>query len=52
VIGIPASIDNDVSGTEETVGFDTAVNTAVIEIDKIRDTAVSHERIFMIEVMG
>jgi 6-phosphofructokinase 1 len=52
IIGIPASIDNDVYGTEETIGFDTAANTAVAEIDKIRDTAVSHERIFMIEVMG
>ena len=52
IVGIPASIDNDVFGTEETVGFDTAVNTAVAEIDKIRDTAVSHERLFMIEVMG
>jgi 6-phosphofructokinase 1 len=52
IIGIPASIDNDVFGTEETIGFDTAVNTAVTEIDKIRDTAISHERIFIIEVMG
>jgi 6-phosphofructokinase 1 len=52
MIGIPASIDNDVFGTEETIGFDTAANTALTEIDKIRDTAVSHERVFMIEVMG
>jgi len=52
IVGIPASIDNDVYGTDETVGFDTATNTAVSEIDKIRDTAVSHERVFMIEVMG
>ncbi len=52
VIGIPSSIDNDVFGTDETIGFDTAVNTAVDEIDKIRDTAVSVERIFIIEVMG
>ena len=52
IIGIPASIDNDVSGTDETIGFDTAANTAVTEIDKIRDTAVSHERLFMVEVMG
>jgi 6-phosphofructokinase 1 len=52
IVGIPATIDNDVSGTEETVGFDTAVNTAMAEIDKIRDTAISHERIFIIEVMG
>jgi 6-phosphofructokinase 1 len=52
IIGIPASIDNDIYGTDETIGFDTALNTAVIEIDKIRDTAISHERIFIVEVMG
>ena len=52
VVGIPATIDNDVFGTDETIGFDTAVNTAVAEIDKIRDTAISHERIFIVEVMG
>ncbi len=52
IVGAPASIDNDVFGTEETIGFDTAANTAVAEIDKIRDTAVSQERVFMIEVMG
>ena len=52
IVGIPATIDNDVYGTEETIGFDTAVNTAVEEIDKIRDTAISHERIFIVEVMG
>ena len=52
LVGIPATIDNDVFGTDETVGFDTAVNTAVAEIDKIRDTAISHERIFIVEVMG
>lgn len=52
VIGIPATIDNDVYGTDETIGFDTAVNTAVGAIDKIRDTAISHERIFVVEVMG
>jgi 6-phosphofructokinase 1 len=52
MVGIPATIDNDVYGTEETVGFDTAVNTGVIEIDKIRDTALSHERLFIVEVMG
>ena len=52
IAGIPATIDNDVFGTDETVGFDTAVNTAVAEIDKIRDTAFSHERIFIVEVMG
>jgi 6-phosphofructokinase 1 len=52
MIGIPATIDNDVYGTDETIGFDTAVNTAVNIIDKIRDTAISHERIFIVEVMG
>jgi 6-phosphofructokinase 1 len=52
IVGVPASIDNDVFGTDETIGFDTAVNTAVTEIDKIRDTAVSLERIFIVEVMG
>ncbi len=52
VIGIPATIDNDVAWTETTIGFDTAVNTAVSAIDKIRDTAISHERAFVIEVMG
>ena len=52
IVGIPATIDNDAFGTDETIGFDTAVNTAVTEIDKIRDTAVSHERVFIVEVMG
>jgi len=52
IIGVPATIDNDVYGTDETIGFDTAVNTAISEIDKIRDTAVSHERVFIVEVMG
>jgi 6-phosphofructokinase 1 len=52
MVGVPATIDNDVFGTDEAVGFDTAVNTAVSEIDKIRDTAISHERIFIVEVMG
>ena len=52
MVGIPATIDNDVYGTDETIGFDTAVNTAVDIIDKIRDTAISHERIFIVEVMG
>jgi len=52
IVGVPATIDNDVYGTEETIGFDTAVNTAVTEIDKIRDTAISHERTFIVEVMG
>jgi 6-phosphofructokinase 1 len=52
IVGVPATIDNDVYGTDETIGFDTAVNTALTEIDKIRDTAISHERIFIAEVMG
>jgi len=52
IVGVPATIDNDVFGTDETIGFDTAVNTAVNEIDKIRDTAISHERTFIVEVMG
>jgi 6-phosphofructokinase 1 len=49
---VPASIDNDIPCTDATIGFDTAVNTALDAIDKIRDTAASHERIFIIEVMG
>ncbi|MCS6983829.1 MAG: 6-phosphofructokinase [Leptospiraceae bacterium] len=52
VIGIPGTIDNDIPGTEYTIGFDTAVGTAVAAIDKIRDTALSHGRIFFVEVMG
>ena len=52
MIGVPATIDNDVAGTDTTIGFDTAVNTALDAIDKIRDTATSHERIFIVEVMG
>jgi len=52
MVGVPATIDNDVFGTDETIGFDTAVNTAVKAIDQIRDTAISHERIFIVEVMG
>ena len=52
VINIPASIDNDVYGTDETIGYDTALNTAVSAIDKIRDTATSHDRIFVVEIMG
>jgi len=52
VVFVPASIDNDIYGTDFTVGFDTALNTAVDAIDKIRDTATSHERTFIIEVMG
>jgi 6-phosphofructokinase 1 len=52
VVGVPATIDNDVAGTETTIGFDTAVNTALFTIDRIRDTATSHERVFVVEVMG
>lgn len=52
LVVLPASIDNDVYGTDETIGFDTAVNTALLEINKIRDTAMSHERTFIVEVMG
>lgn len=52
VIGVPATIDNDVFGTDTTIGFDTAVNTALFTIDRIRDTATSHERVFIVEVMG
>lgn len=52
VNGVPGSIDNDISGTDFSVGFDTAVNTAVEAIDRVRDTAYSHERAFVIEVMG
>jgi 6-phosphofructokinase 1 len=52
IVGVPATIDNDVYGTDETIGFDTAVNTAITEIDKIRDTALSLERVFIVEVMG
>jgi 6-phosphofructokinase 1 len=52
IVGIPGTIDNDVYGSDDTIGFDTAVNTALQAIDKIRDTADSHDRIFIIEVMG
>ncbi len=52
IVAVPASIDNDIFGTDETIGFDTAVNTAIVDIDKIRDTAISLERIFIVEVMG
>ena len=52
VIGIPGTIDNDVNGTQRTLGFDTALNTAMDAIDKIRDTATSMDRVFLVEVMG
>ena len=51
-VGIPASIDNDINGIDETIGADTALNTALLAIDNIRDTATSMERIFVVEVMG
>ncbi|WCK55873.1 6-phosphofructokinase [Aneurinibacillus sp. Ricciae_BoGa-3] len=51
-IGIPGTIDNDIPGTDFTLGFDTAVNTVIDAIDKIRDTATSHERTYVVEVMG
>ena len=52
VIGIPGTIDNDISGTTSTIGYDTALNTVIGAIDKIRDTAISHNRLFFVEVMG
>lgn len=52
IIGIPGTIDNDIEGTDFTIGYDTALNTVVEAIDKIRDTASSHNRLFLIEVMG
>ncbi|WP_457615712.1 6-phosphofructokinase [Lutibacter sp.] len=52
IVGIPGTIDNDIYGTDKTIGYDTALNTVVEAIDKIRDTASSHNRLFFIEVMG
>ena len=52
IVGIPGTIDNDISGTNYTVGYDSAINTVVDAIDKIRDTASSHKRLFFVEVMG
>ncbi|MEM1041258.1 MAG: 6-phosphofructokinase [Bacteroidota bacterium] len=52
VVGCPGTIDNDLFGTDETVGYDTALNTAIENIDRIRDTADAHNRLFLIEVMG
>ncbi len=51
-IGVPGTIDNDIGGTDFTIGYDTALNTAMESIDRIRDTAASHDRIFFVEVMG
>jgi 6-phosphofructokinase 1 len=52
VIGIPGTIDNDIFGTSQTLGYDTALNTVMDAIDKIRDSAISHDRLFFVEVMG
>ena len=52
IIGIPGTIDNDIYGTQYTIGYDTALNTVINAIDKIRDTAISHNRLFFVEVMG
>jgi len=52
IIGLPGTIDNDINGTDATIGYDTALNTVVEAIDKIRDTANSHNRLFLVEVMG
>ena len=52
IVGLPGTIDNDLGGTDATIGYDTALNTIVEAVDKIRDTATSHERLFLVEVMG
>ena len=52
IVGVPGTIDNDINGTDYTIGYDTALNTVVEAIDKIRDTANSHNRLFLVEVMG
>lgn len=52
IMGIPGTIDNDISGTDHTIGYDTALNTVIEAVDKIRDTASSHHRVFFVEVMG
>lgn len=52
ILGLPGTIDNDLYGTDFTIGYDTAINTAVNAVDKIRDTAESHDRVFIVEVMG
>lgn len=51
-MGLPGTIDNDLYGTDTTIGYDTALNTIMQSVDKIRDTATSHERLFFIEVMA
>src|SRR5690606_26739747 len=52
IVGIPGTIDNDIAGTDYTIGFDTALNTAVEAVDKLRDTSSSHRRCSIVEVMG
>ena len=52
IVGLPGTIDNDLGGTDQTIGYDTALNTIIEAVDKIRDTATSHERLFFVEVMG
>lgn len=52
ILGLPCTIDNDLAGTDFTIGYDTAINTVVNAVDKIRDTAESHDRLFIVEVMG
>jgi 6-phosphofructokinase 1 len=52
ILGLPGTIDNDLKGSDFTIGYDTAINTAMNAIDKIRDTAESHDRLFIVEVMG
>src|ERR1700748_3472424 len=52
VVGLPGTIDNDLCGTDFTIGYDTAINTVIDAVDKIRDTAESHDRVFIVEVMG
>ena len=52
IIGCPGTIDNDLVGTDFTIGYDTAINTVIDAVDKIRDTAESHDRVFIVEVMG
>ena len=51
-MGVPGTIDNDLYGTDFTIGYDTATNTVIESVDKIRDTASSHNRLFFVEVMG
>jgi 6-phosphofructokinase 1 len=52
IVGLPGTIDNDLQGTDFTIGYDTAINTVINAVDKIRDTAESHDRLFIVEVMG